>query len=202
LNYLDHDGLVKNTNFQRINTRISSNYNFFYNQLRIGENVAINRWIQTLSPSGVDENAIKQHPAKTVYDENGGYNDAINDVLGDAPNMARLLKMKNKTKHNYWRIFGNAFLEIEPIKNLVLRTNFGMNYYDETKKTFEPAWARDAVNKLTQSTNKRIDWVWTNTATYTKSFGKNNMTALVATEAKKKSFGINVWLWNRFGSRK
>ena len=26
LNYLDHDGLVENTNFQRINTRISSNY--------------------------------------------------------------------------------------------------------------------------------------------------------------------------------
>ena len=28
LNYLDHDGLVENTNFQRINTRISSNYHY------------------------------------------------------------------------------------------------------------------------------------------------------------------------------
>ena len=84
LNYLDHDGLVENTNFQRINTRISSNYHYLDNRLRIGENVAINRWTQTLSPAGVDENAIKQHPAKTVYDENGNYNDAINDVLCDA----------------------------------------------------------------------------------------------------------------------
>ena len=63
--------------------RISSNYHYLDNRLRIGENVAINRWTQTLSPAGVDENAIKQHPAKTVYDENGNYNDAINDVLGE-----------------------------------------------------------------------------------------------------------------------
>ena len=179
LNYLDHDGLVENTNFQRINTRISSNYHY------LDKNVAINRWTQTLSPAGVDENAIKQHPAKTVYDENGNYNDAINDVLGDAPNMARLLENEKQNKHDYWRIFGNAFLEIEPIKNLVLKTNFGMNYYDETNKTFEPAWARDEVNKLTQSSNKRLDWVWTNTVTYSKAFGKNNLTALLGTEAKK-----------------
>lgn len=185
LNYLDHEGLVKNTNFKRINTRISSNYNFLNNRLRIGENAAINRWTQILSPGGVDENAIKQHPAKTVYDENGGYNDAINDVLGDAPNMARLLENEKSNKHEFWRVFGNAFMEIEPVKGLVLRTNFGMNYYDETNKVFEPTWARDAVNKLTQSAFKRLDWVWTNTATYSKSFGKNNITALIATEAKK-----------------
>lgn len=185
LNYLDHDGLVKNTNFQRINTRISSNYHFLNNRLRIGENVAVNRWTQVLSPNGVDENAIKQHPAKTVYTEDGRYNDAINDVLGDAPNMVRLMENEKNNNHEYWRIFGNAYLELEPLKNLVLRTNFGLNYYDESNKVFEPRWERDNVNKLTQSAFKRLDWVWTNMATYTCSLGKNNLTALIATEAKK-----------------
>lgn len=185
MNYLDHDGLVKNTNFQRINTRISSNYHFLNNRIRIGENVAVNRWTQVLSPAGVDENAIKQHPAKTVYTEDGRYNDAINDVLGDAPNMVRLMENQKANKHEYWRIFGNAFIEIEPIKNLVFRSNFGVNFYDESNKEFEPAWERDAVNKLTQSSYKKLDWVWTNSATYTTSFGKNNLTALLAMEAKK-----------------
>lgn len=185
MNYLDHDGLVKNTNFQRINTRISSNYKFLNGRVRIGENVAINRWTQTLSPTGVDENAIKQHPAKTVYTEDGRYNDAINDVLGDAPNMVRLMENEKNNKHEYWRIFGNAFLEVEPIKNLVFRTNFGVNFYDETNKTFEPAWERDQVNKLTQSNYKNLNWVWTNTLTYSTSLGRNNITALLAQEAKK-----------------
>lgn len=185
LNYLDHDGLVENTNFERINTRISSNYNFLNNRLRIGENVSVNRWTQILSPGGVDELAIKQHPAKSAYTMDGEYNDAINDVLGDAPNALRLLENQKNNNHEYWRIFGNAFLEIEPIKNLVFRTNFGMNYYDESNKEFEPAWARDSVNKLTQSAYKRLDWVWTNTLTYTQAFGKHNLTALLATEAKK-----------------
>lgn len=185
LNYLDHDGLVENTNFKRINTRISSNYNFLNNKLRIGENVAINRWTQILSPGGIDELAIKQHPAKSAYTESGEYNDAINDVLGDAPNALRLLENQKNNNHEYWRIFGNAFLEIEPIKNLVLRTNFGMNYYDESNKEFEPKWARDQINKLTQSSVKKLDWVWTNTLTYTQTFDKHNITALLATEAKK-----------------
>ena len=186
MNYLDHDGLVKNTNFQRINTRIASDYRFLNNRLRIGENVAVNYWTQTLSPGGVDENAIKQHPAKTVYTEDGRYNDAINDVLGDAPNMVRLMENEKQNQHTYWRIFGNAYLELEPIKNLVLRTNFGLNYYDEKNKTFEPAWERDDVNKLTQSNASKLDWVWTNTATYSHTFAdKHNLTALLATEAKK-----------------
>lgn len=185
LNYLDHDGLVENTNFERINTRISSNYNFLNNKLRIGENVAINRWTQILSPGGIDELAIKQHPAKSAYTESGEYNDAINDVLGDAPNALRLLENQKNNNHEYWRIFGNAFLEIEPVKNLVFRTNFGMNYYDESNKEFEPKWARDQINKLTQSNVKKLDWVWTNTLTYTQTFDKHNITTLLATEAKK-----------------
>ncbi len=185
MNYLDHDGLVKNTNFQRINTRISSDYRFLNNRIRIGENVAVNRWTQILSPGGVDENAIKQHPAKTVYTEDGRYNDAINDVLGDAPNMVRLMENEKNNQHEYWRIFGNAYLEIEPLQKLVFRSNFGINFYDEANKTFEPAWERDAVNKLTQSNFKRLDWVWTNTATYANTFGKHSLNALLAMEAKK-----------------
>ena len=93
--------------------------------------------------------------------------------------------MKKNNKHEYWRVFGNAYLQIEPIKSLILKTNLGVNYYNETNKTFEPAWLRDTVNKLTQSTAKNQDWVWTNTAQYDCTFGKNSIMALVGVEAKK-----------------
>lgn len=185
LNYMDHEGLVKFTNFKRVNTRLNSDYKFLNNHLRIGENVAVNYWTRVLSPGGIDELAIKQHPAKTVYDEAGNYNDAIGDVLGDAANAVRLLNNEKNNKHEYWRIFGNAFVEIEPVKNLIFKSNFGVNYYNENNKVFEPKWARDNVNKLTQTSVRKTDWVWTNTIAYNKEFGKHSFSALLGTEAKK-----------------
>ena len=185
LSWLDHDGIVKGSDFQRLNTRFSSDYGFLGNRLRVGGNVAVNWWTAHYMPGGAEENAVKQHPAKAAYDESGVWVDQINDVLGDAPNMLRLIENEKNNKHEYWRVFGNAYLQIEPIKSLIIKTNLGVNYYNETNKTFEPAWLRDTVNKLTQSTAKNQDWVWTNTAQYDRTFGKNSIMALVGVEAKK-----------------
>ncbi len=185
LSWLDHDGIVKGSDFQRVNTRFSSDYGYLDNRLRAGGNVAVNWWKAHYMPDGAEENAVKQHPAKAVYDESGVYVDQINDVLGDAPNMMRLIENNKGNKHEYWRVFGNAYLQIEPVKNLILKTNFGINYYNETNKTFEPKWLRDDVNKLTQSTAKNVDWVWTNTAQYNIDFGKNSIMALAGVESKK-----------------
>jgi len=115
--------------------------------LKAGGNLAVNWWKAHYAPDGVEESAIKQHPAKVVYDTNGDYNDAISDVLGDTANQMRLINNNSRNKHEYWRIFGNAYLSIEPIKNLIIKTNFGVNFYNESNKTFEPKWMRDDVNK-------------------------------------------------------
>ena len=185
LSWLDHDGIVVGSDFKRFNSRLSSDYGFLNNRLRVGGNVAVNWWTAHYMPDGAEENAVKQHPAKSVYDDSGVYNDQINDVLGDAPNMMRLIENNKGNKHEYWRIFGNAFLQVEPVKNLILKTNFGANYYNETNKTFEPKWLRDNVNKLTQSTGKNVDWVWTNTAQYNIDLGKHSLMALIGVEAKR-----------------
>ncbi len=185
LSWLDHDGIIKGTDFQRVNSRISSDYGFLNNRLKAGGNMAVNWWRAHYAPDGVEEGAIKQHPAKAVYDVTGEYNDAISDVLGDAPNYVRLINNNANNKHEYWRVFGNAYLQIEPVKNLLIKTNFGVNYYSETNKTFEPAYLRDSVNKLSQSMAKNVDWVWTNTAQYNIDFGKNSLMALAGLEAKR-----------------
>ena len=185
LSWLDHDGIVKGTDFKRLNSRFSSDYGVLDNRLKAGGNVAVNWWTSHDMPGGIEENAVKQHPAKAVYDVEGVYVDQIYDILGDTPNAMRLIENAAANKNEYWRVFGNAYLQVEPIKNLIVKTNFGVNYYNETHKTFEPAWLRDTVNKLTQSTSKNQDWVWTNTAQYNFDLDKHSFMALAGFESKK-----------------
>lgn len=185
LSWIDHDGIIKGSTFQRVNARLSSDYGFLNNRLKAGGNIAVNWWRATYAPDGVEENAIKQHPAKSIYDVKGDFNDSISDILGDTPNALRLIENNSNNKHEYWRIFGNAYLSVEPVKNLIVKTNFGVNFYNESNKTFEPEWMRDSVNKLSQSTVKKVDWVWSNTAQYNIDLGKNSLMALIGLEAKR-----------------
>ncbi len=185
LSWLDHDGIIKGTDFQRVNSRFSSDYGFINNRLRAGGSVSVNWWREHTAPGGIEENAVKQHPAKAVYDESGEYVDAIQDILGDTENGMRLIDQRVNDKHEYWRVFGNAYLQAEPVKNLIVKTNFGVNYFNGNTKEFTPKNLRNTVNALYQKADNNTDWVWTNTAQYSGDFGKNSIMALVGVEAKR-----------------
>jgi len=188
LSWLDHDGIIKGSDFQKANARFSSDYGYLNNRLRAGGNVTINWWRQHNAPGGVEENAIKMHPARTVYDSEGNYNDQVAFGLNDTPNLMRQIEEQSGNKHEYWRVFGNAYLSIEPIKNLIVKTNFGINYHNGADKEFTPANLRDNTNTLYQYSSKTVDWVWTNTAQYNVDFGKNSLMALLGIEAKRNHF--------------
>ncbi len=188
LSWLDHDGIIKGSDFQKANARFSSDYGFINNRLRAGGNVTVNWWRQHNAPGGAEENAIKMHPARTVYDSEGNFNDQVNFGLNDTPNIMRQISEEANNKHEYWRVFGNAYLSIEPVKNLIIKTNFGVNYHNGTDKTFVPANLRDKSNELYQYSSKTTDWVWTNTAQYNIDFGKNSLMALLGIESKRNHF--------------
>lgn len=188
LSWLDHDGIIRGTDFQKANARFSSDYGFLNNRLRAGGNVTVNWWRQHNAPGGAEENAIKMHPARTVYDSEGNYNDQVAFGLNDTPNIMRQINEEGTNKREYWRVFGNAYLSIEPVKNLVIRTNFGVNYHNGTDKIFTPANLRDQTNNLYQYSSKTVDWVWTNTAQYNLDFGRNSLMALIGVEAKRNHF--------------
>lgn len=189
LNYMDQNGLIRNSDFKRLNTRLTSDYSFLNNRLRIGESISVNRWTRHYNPSGIEEEVIAQHPAIPVYDENGGYAGGYVDILGDKPNMVRLTDNEKNNRHTYWRIFGNAYIEIEPIKNLVFKSNLGVNYYNAFNSEFVPSWQEGSrtvnTNELTVSNAYEYKWVSSNTAAYNFTIDKHSTSFLLGFEAKK-----------------
>lgn len=187
-NYLDHDGLIKHTNFTRFNTRLTSDYHFLNNRLRIGENIAVNRWTEILKSSGIEELVIAQHPIIPVYDEEGGYAGPTYGI-GDKPNPVRLMDNEKNNRREYWRIFGNGYVEVEPIKDLVLKTNFGINYYNAFTSAFIPKWHEGNrsvdKNELTVANNYSREWVWSNTLAYNININKHSASFLGGVEAKE-----------------
>lgn len=190
MNYMDQDGLTRNTDFRRFNTRLTSDFRFLNNKVRIGESFSITHYTQHLNPSGIEEQVIKQHPAIPVYDENGGYAGGYVDVLGDTPNLIRLTDNEANNRHRTWRVFGNVYGEIEPIKNLIYRSNFGVNYLDGFNSVFVPKWQEGSrsvdTNELTVDNSYSLQWIWSNTINYSFNINGHSLTALAGMEAKKE----------------
>jgi TonB-linked SusC/RagA family outer membrane protein len=196
LNYFDQNGLIKYTDFRRFNIRLNATYRLLNDHIRIGENVNISQWSEIFKPGGIEELTIAQHPLIPVYDVNGGYAGPTTG-LGDKPNPVRLLNQQKDAYSDQWRIFGNAFLEIEPAKNLVLRSSFGLDFHANMGSSFEPKWQEgtDRIvdkNKLNASAGQYRNWVWSNTAAYSVELGHNAISALAGMEAKEES-GRNIW---------
>jgi len=87
------------------------------------------------------------------------------------------------------------FAELKPIAGLTLRTqysarlsgNWGLTFNERTIMTNKEG---TSTNSLNENARWSLDWQWTNTATYTRTFNDDhNMTFLLGSEAMKEDFG-------------
>ncbi|MBP9017103.1 MAG: TonB-dependent receptor [Paludibacteraceae bacterium] len=191
-NYFDQNGLIKYTNFSRYNVRLNNSYSFLDNKFRVGENMSLSNWSEILKPSGIEELVIAQHPLIPVYDINGGYAGPTQG-LGDKPNPVRLLDQQKDNRNFNWRIFGNLYLEIEPIHNMIYKSNFSINYRNGYLSNFEPKWSEGSSrvvdkNSLYVKSDYDREWIWSNTASYNFDLSKHTFNFLLGMEAKESVY--------------
>ncbi|MBO7188371.1 MAG: TonB-dependent receptor, partial [Tidjanibacter sp.] len=188
VNYVDDKGMLKYTEFKRFNIKVNNTWSFLNNRLRVGENMNLSRYTEHLAPGGIHELLLTQHPLIPVYTEDGNWGGYISS-LSDMNNPMRLLEQAAQNESGNWRAFGNAFIELEPIKNLVFRSNGSIDYRNGFSKTFAPSWSEgDRTiydNSLDVNNNYMYEWIWSNTATYNFSLGNHNFSLLAGIEAKE-----------------
>ena len=147
---------------------------------------------------GILADALTMPPILPVRRDNGDYFVIVQDPVLKSVFNDQLSNVLNKLDANedYTKAFrqvANAFISVEPINGLVLQTTINTGIVTSQREMYREAFlARGNGNtgnistpNLAQITAQRtnatnVNWYWSNTATYTKTFkNKHDITALV-----------------------
>lgn len=198
LSALEQNGVAAFTDFERYTIRTNSNFDVT-DRIRVGENLTVS-YSDRINAGGVDalqnpegsiSNLIRINPIIPIRDVGGNFaGSGVGGNIGNADNPIAQA-FRNKDNHDLtFRAFGNAYVEIEPIENLKLRTNLGvdLNSFNTSRFTpFGPEGETAVVNTLTEFNLLERVFTWYNTATYSRDFGKHHVEGLVGTEFNKRS---------------
>ena len=189
LGYKKNEGILKYTSFENISARMNTSYNI--NKIvKVGENFTVT-WSRQVDSAPM-ENALKMAPVVPVYEIDGETFGGPVGSMSDRQNPLREM-YQNKDNHlDYWRLFGNAYVELKPIEGLVLRSSFGIDYYTSFIQSMNHTFHSDIVNNniasVTLSNKNDLNWTWSNTATYNFTLADNhNFSVLLGAELSKQN---------------
>lgn len=197
LGYLQADGALKYTGFNRYNVQsnVSSDLTKW---LKIGENVSVSYSSRHGDATNNSEDsavswAYRMQPIIPLRDEAGNYaGTASGYEIGNAQNPVFRLEKNRYDSSNRMRVNGNINATVTPIEGLSIKTLFGTSYQSEYQKNIdyvERAHSeRGTFDNVQITHNNSLQWNWTNTIDYTRSFGKHNLTVLLGTEAMDNSY--------------
>lgn len=181
LGYKHNEGILKYTNFENIAARINTSFNICP-IVTVGENFTLTYTKQVdCHPM---ENALKMPSTVPVFEIDGTTYAGPVGSMADRQNPLRELAFNKDNALNVWRLFGNGYVDIKPIKGLLLRSNFGLDYDAAFIHSYNYTFHSDIVNNDTNSTTlsqaNDSKWTWTNTANYDFTLADNHKFTVLA----------------------
>ena len=196
LGYYDNNGLMVFTHYQRYSARINAHTSAFNDKFRFGENVQFSRTSQVNSTTDVGGDAVGDlaltlAPTIPLRKTDGTFGGPFGAGYSDRNNPVDMQYLNRWNTTNLFLATGNIYAEIEPVKNLVVRTSLGIDYSDGLGKVIKQTGNEgpvNSINSLTEQESKEITLTWTNTATYNLIFGKSRLNLLAGAEAVKDDY--------------
>lgn len=205
--YLDQDGIITETAFNRFNFR--ANTEFTLGKLKLGQTLStsINKQNGMVTAGGRSslEHAIKMAPYFNVYNPNntGGFQGPSSPLdLQDAENPIRSLELGSR-QNRQETLMGSLFAEYEIIDNLKFKTQGGLELRNWDFSGFTPSFD-DAQNDgggqhfsgngaaITKNGGKTESVIWTNSLAYSRTFAeKHNIDVVLVAETQTTE---NSWV--------
>ncbi|MBO4806482.1 MAG: SusC/RagA family TonB-linked outer membrane protein, partial [Paludibacteraceae bacterium] len=212
--YLNQDGVLINTDYERFNGRVNLE-NQTKSWLRTGISLAYSQSSQTKQPGfdldnsnsaaalgtggSIDENnpllqALKQKPSTSPYNAEGEYSTIAELVPSGKASAIKVnpVALANDAaiyakSHN---INGNAFAQIQFCKPLIWRNEIGVDYTSGEESQFKPEYVSTDKKRSLEGYN-RHNMYWRGMSSLTYSFkinDDNTGSLMLATEVSKASW--------------
>ncbi|GAB3507819.1 TonB-dependent receptor [Emticicia fontis] len=194
LGYLGDEGIVIKNNFRRFTARLNDDFQL-HEKLKVGMATSFsNSRDQNVNLNSAYNNAYRAAPIIPAMVDGKYGNTSLYQNVGNA-----ILDINNNDDYTVLnRLQSSAYLEFNPIKSLTFRSSIGgdlnlrnsrlYNYqFNNDETTFIQAGGnqRNPNSNLSVTNENIFRWVWDNTLTYNKTFGKHTISAMVGTTAEQ-----------------
>lgn len=203
----DQQGILLNNSFKRYSFRANSEF-ALGKRVRIGENMQFT-FRQVLGQAGgnnglgiaTDESevlsAYRMPTVIPVFDEFGNYASTKASGFNNGRNPVRRLQLNSQNDRSFNALgMGNVYVEVDPIKNLTLRSSVGGTYVNYFYTDYNYRYLGDsepeASDAFGEGSGYNFAYTFTNTAAYKVKFGQHAVNALVGMEALNTGKGRNM----------
>ncbi|MGL4492368.1 MAG: SusC/RagA family TonB-linked outer membrane protein, partial [Tannerellaceae bacterium] len=184
LNYFKQDGIIKNNDMTRYAGRVNLDQQI-NKYLKTGVSLALNRNDFGNVPVGDSGNeyagtivsATQFNPLIPIRDENGNY--ALNSAAAFLPNPVSLLEIDDKSRQE--RVLGTLYLEAEPIKDLKIKANMGLDRNYQKRKTYLPKttlYGQKKNGEASINQYDKTDYLFELTGNYQKTINVHSINVL------------------------
>lgn len=187
LGYSGQEGVIGGkdySNNSRYNFRINSTHKLFKDILRIGEHISLS-YIERQGIlignqyNNIIHDALQATPVLTPYNEDGTDFAQATLFYPEEINPLASLSVRNNNNNQTARMSGDIFVELRPIKDLVIKSSFALDYSNNNYRSYVPEYYYGTgfyndTDYAIQRNNLRTSWSLENTANYKFTLGKNH----------------------------
>ncbi len=193
LGYYNNKGIIKNSDFKRFSARMNGEYKLLKIKDRsivtVGEHFTMNRTSEVQAPGGFLENVLQFNPSLPVYTRDGEYAGPVGGYP-DRENPVARLERNSDNRYTYWRMFGDAYIDISPLKDLHIKSTFGLDYSQKQQRIFTYPVTEGTVANPTNAVEAKQEhwtkWMWNAIATYNLEKGLHRADVMVGTEINRE----------------
>lgn len=207
LSYTQQGGIIGGTdlsNYQRINFRANTEREMYNGALKVGQHLTFSFIDQKgIADGGIYSgnplrDAFSTSPLLAIYDENGEYLSSINSkVYNEGPwnnteaNPYAVMQYNNQNDRKTQRLIGDVYAELQPIKNLKIKSTLGLNYSSSADHSYTPSYDKLSIyafndhERIGQGGSQGYTWNWDNTINYLFGINDHKFDVLAGTAFRK-----------------
>lgn len=201
LNYYNSDSFYEIGGWKRLTARIANDFKFTD---KFSAGVTLNPRYETWGGPGNWADFVKIDPITPIYKPTDQLNGTENEysIYARSPSYVWNPVAAVKRYDDYsdlYNLNSNAYLQYEPVKGLIIRTQGSIEFGNKIQNIFRPDFVIDAahekaeINSVERKATTNVDWTWQSTATYSRTFAEKHNVSLMGGLTMENYDSSDVW---------